>query len=64
MTNPRTYKGYQIHKQRVGPCGWNVADKEGNVYRGMTGFATLADAKEWINDEIERQEILSSEADS
>ena len=51
MTN-RTYKGYEIHKQTVGACGWNVS-LDGKTFRGMTGFATIRDAKDWIDLQIE-----------
>lgn len=60
MANVRTYKGYEIHKQHVGPCGWNVAI-DGKTYSGMTGFRTLEEAKEWVNDEIDRAETMTTD---
>jgi hypothetical protein len=58
MSKHSAYKGYEIHKQHVGNCGWNVAI-DGKTAQGMTGFSTLAEAKQWINDEIESEEMLN-----
>lgn len=51
MTNTRSYKGYQIVKQFVGECGWNVVNPEGRCIH--TGFSSLSAAKEYINYKIE-----------
>lgn len=51
MSTPRTYKGYQIVKQYVGPCGWNVVNPEGRCVK--TGFSSIAAAKEFISYEVE-----------
>ena len=47
----RTYKGYTIVKQTVGPCGWNIVAPDGSI---RPGFRTLKSAKEaisWMVDE-------------
>ena len=52
----RTYKGWEIHKQTVGPCGWNVrgpADSAHPNGRIKTGFKSLAEAREYISYQVE-----------
>ena len=47
----RKYKGFVIVKQHVGPMGWNIVDATGKCVK--TGSPTLADAKEWIDFQID-----------
>lgn len=42
----RTYKGFKIVKQHVGPCGWNIVNADGRCIK--TGCKSLADAREYI----------------
>jgi hypothetical protein len=51
MVRDRTYKGYTIVKQRVGPMGWNIVDPRGRCVH--TGVRSLADAKAWISFRVE-----------
>ena len=55
----RKYKNYTITKQVVGPRGWNVSTPDGSCTRGMTGFRSIAAAKEFINNEIDMAEVLN-----
>jgi hypothetical protein len=58
MTNntaPRAYKGWSIHKQHIGPCGWNIVNPEGRCIK--TGLATLVAARQFINWQIEAASI-------
>lgn len=50
----RTYKGYEIVKQTVGPMGWNIS-LNGKCVK--TGSKTLDDAKEWIAYQIDSEEM-------
>lgn len=51
------YKGYKIVRQYVGPCGWNIVSPDGVCSKGMTGFRSIASAKDWINWNIQWNEI-------
>jgi len=55
MTIKRTYKGWEIHKQHVGNCGWNVVNPQGRCV--TTGRATLAAAREFIDFQIEAVDL-------
>ena len=60
MTKVRTYKGWEIHKQTVGPMGWNVRGPEVPQFANRhvkTGFKTLAAAREYINFQIEAEAL-------
>ena len=50
----RTYKGFEIVKQSVCPCGWNIV-RDGRCLK--TGLPTLQEAREWINWTIESEEL-------
>lgn len=49
----RTYKGFEIVKQYVGPCGWNIV-RNGRCVK--TGCRSLTAAREWINFQIDSEE--------
>jgi hypothetical protein len=50
----RTYKGFEIVKQYVGPCGWNIV-RDGRCIK--TGVSTIAAAREWINYTLDCEEM-------
>ena len=57
VPNSREYKyrGFKIVRQQVGLYGWNVIERKTGRMK-LTGAATLADAKAYIEDERQAQE--------
>jgi hypothetical protein len=57
----KTYKGWEIHKQTVGSCGWNVRGPADSAHPNgflRTGFRSLAAAREFITDQVDMAETI------